>query len=150
MVAGRTPLPPPSAAAPAAAFAVVAVPLPTHPTSRSPLSTCGTALPHGAFAPPTRQRRQRAAAEVVVVALAMAAPALPEVWHLAPMVVAEQGLPAAAMAFEAFCATPAARRGGGGGGSGGGRRRGGPDGFVPAAPPERGMVEVMHPGWELF
>lgn len=105
---------------------------------------------------PLARRQQRP-----VLAPASSAPAVvtmvvpvPEVWHLAPMVLAEQGAPAAAMAFEAFCAGPAAaaaalRRGGGG--SGGGRRRGGRDGFVPAPPPERESAEVvMHPGWELF
>jgi len=74
------------------------------------------------------------------------------------MVLAEQGAPAAAMAFEAFCAKSTAsaqlRRGGGGGGGGGtGRRRsgGGPDGFVPSQPPQRdGGEVVIHKGWEFF
>lgn len=152
MAAGRAPHPPPTNPSPVIAFTATPAGLPTRRCAGAPLSHAtvgGTARPVGR-SPLARRQQRRALAPTVVT---MVVPA-PEVWHLAPMVLAEQGAPAAAMAFEAFCAGPAAaaaalRRGGGGGG--GGRRRGGRDGFVPVPPPEREAAEVvMHPGWELF
>ncbi|GAB0491540.1 hypothetical protein MMPV_002794 [Pyropia vietnamensis] len=149
MVASRTSQPRPTPA-PVAAFAAVLVGLPIRHTSvaASPRAT-GTVRPVRRSRLGRRQQRH-SLAPPGVVALTMIAPP-PEVWHLAPMVLAEQGAPAAAIAFEAFCAGPAAaaaalRRGGGGGG--GSRRRSGPDGFVPTPPPEREGADevVMHPG----
>lgn len=49
----------------------------------------------------------------------MLVPPPPEVWHLAPMVLAEQGVPAAAVAFEAFCAVAVAAAAAAGGGEAG-------------------------------
>jgi len=149
MVSCSPPLPPP-AYTPAVAFAAAGAPLPTRQIEAAAAAACPCGTPNR---PALFARRQRRAAVGLVAALPP-----PEVWHLAPMVLAEQGVPAAAVAFEAFCAKSTAsvqrRRGGGGGGGGGtGRRRsgGGPDGFVPSPPPQRdGGEVVIHKGWDLF
>eukprot|EP00168_Porphyra_purpurea_P009768 TRINITY_DN2396_c0_g1_i2.p3 TRINITY_DN2396_c0_g1~~TRINITY_DN2396_c0_g1_i2.p3 ORF type:complete len:150 (-),score=40.92 TRINITY_DN2396_c0_g1_i2:150-599(-) len=149
MVSCCPPLPSP-ARTPAVAFAAVAAPCQCGKIGAAAAAACPCGTPDR---PAVSAWRQRRAAVGIVAALPP-----PEVWHLAPMVLAEQGVPVAAIAFEAFCSQSTTfvqrRRGGGGGGGGGtGRRRsgGGRDGFVPSPPPQRdGGEVVIHKGWELF